>query len=143
MAERVNIPCCPESSSSQTVVLEEVDSARNQTAGTPPTLRLKCRKPKSDKSVRWNEGTVDNENMNKKKSKCCCIYKKPKQRFDESSESESDECENCFGHVEVKQAKKLAKASCSDQSASTSSSDVPVEHSPQPINPSGMTTVSS
>lgn len=37
---------------------------------TPPTLRLKCRKPKSDKKVKWNEGTVDNENMNKKKSKC-------------------------------------------------------------------------
>ncbi len=35
-----------------------------------PTLRLKCKKPKSEKNVKWNEGIVDNENMNKKKSKC-------------------------------------------------------------------------
>lgn len=37
--------------------------------------------------------------MGKKKSKCCCIYKKPKTFGESSSESE-DECENCYGHVE-------------------------------------------
>ncbi|EPX70720.1 protein phosphatase inhibitor [Schizosaccharomyces octosporus yFS286] len=40
--------------------------------------------------VRWANNTVDNENMNKKKSKVCCIFHKAK-RFDESSsESDSD-----------------------------------------------------
>lgn len=34
------------------------------------TVRLKLRKPKSKKQVNWGEGTVDNEHMNKKKSKC-------------------------------------------------------------------------
>ncbi|XP_070581676.1 E3 ubiquitin-protein ligase PPP1R11-like [Ptychodera flava] len=29
---------------------------------------------KMDKKVKWDEGTVDNEHMNKKKSKSCCIY---------------------------------------------------------------------
>ena len=39
--------------------------------------------------------------MGKKKSKCCCIYVKPKEFGESSSESE-DECKNCYGHVESK-----------------------------------------
>lgn len=39
--------------------------------------------------------------MDKKKSKCCCIYVKPREFGESSSESE-DECEHCFGHVEMK-----------------------------------------
>lgn len=39
--------------------------------------------------------------MDKKKSKCCCVYVKPKVFGESSSESE-DECEHCFGHVELK-----------------------------------------
>lgn len=41
--------------------------------------------------------------MDKKKSKCCCIYKKP-SKFGESSSESEDECENCFGHVEMKKS---------------------------------------
>lgn len=63
----------------------------------------------------------------------CCIYKKPKQRFDESSESESDECENCFGHVEVKNQKKTEKSG--DESTAGTSKDVALDHV-QPITPS-------
>lgn len=94
-----------------------------------PVLRLQLAKPKNDKKVAWRSGTVDNENMGKKKSKCkfnyrsqcfpsnyltsvrfftfqgCCIYKKPLQFGESSSESE-DECENCFGHVEKRHKKK-------------------------------------
>lgn len=44
---------------------------------------------------------MDNEEMNRKKSKCCCIYVKPREFGESSSESE-DECEHCFGHVEGK-----------------------------------------
>ncbi|CAD6188014.1 unnamed protein product [Caenorhabditis auriculariae] len=49
----------------------------------------------------WSTDTVDNEGMGKKKSKCCCIYKKPKSWQDSSSDSDSD-CEtgHCRGHVE-------------------------------------------
>lgn len=39
--------------------------------------------------------------MDKKKSKCCCVYVKPRVFGESSSESE-DECEHCFGHVEMK-----------------------------------------
>lgn len=35
-----------------------------------PTVRLRLRKPKSNKKVQWTQGTVDNEHLNKKKSKC-------------------------------------------------------------------------
>lgn len=51
---------------------------------------------------------MDNEGMDKKKSKCCCVYRKPLQ-FGESSSETDDECENCFGHVEVKKKHRKKK----------------------------------
>ncbi|KAL5369291.1 hypothetical protein CPHLJ_4g3940 [Cryptosporidium parvum] len=44
---------------------------------------------KSTNSVTWDESAIDNEMMNKKKSKKCCIFHK-KRNFGESSSSESD-----------------------------------------------------
>uniref|UniRef100_A0A182MRH4 E3 ubiquitin-protein ligase PPP1R11 n=1 Tax=Anopheles culicifacies TaxID=139723 RepID=A0A182MRH4_9DIPT len=73
----------------------------------PPVLRLRLQKPRNGKKVQWTNGTVDNEHLNRKKSKCCCIYVKPRAFGESSSESE-DECEHCFGHVELK--KKNQKA---------------------------------
>nr|CAD7593400.1 unnamed protein product [Timema genevievae] len=64
------------------------------------TVRLKLRKPKPVKKVQWRSGTVDNEHMNRRKSKCCCVYEKPRVFGESSSESEDEECENCHGHVE-------------------------------------------
>lgn len=34
--------------------------------------------------------------------KGCCIYKKPLEFGESSSEEDDDECEHCFGHVEKK-----------------------------------------
>ena len=45
----------------------------------------------SDKKVKFTEGTIDNEHLNRKKSKCCCIYEKPKIFGDPSSSSSSDD----------------------------------------------------
>ncbi|XP_053625776.1 uncharacterized protein LOC128683830 [Plodia interpunctella] len=68
-------------------------------------ITLRPPRTKERKKVVWTEDTVDNEDMNKKKSKCCCIYEKPR-KFDESdSESSDDECEHCSGHVEKKKHK--------------------------------------
>ncbi|MFH4982376.1 hypothetical protein AB6A40_009085 [Gnathostoma spinigerum] len=53
--------------------------------------------------VSWATDTVDNEFLNKKKSKCCCIYKKPKKWGEVEDDDDSDsECEtgHCRGHVE-------------------------------------------
>ena len=40
--------------------------------------------------VQWAEGTVDNEHLNRKSSKRCCIFHKPKKFGESSSESESE-----------------------------------------------------
>ncbi|KAH8583273.1 uncharacterized protein ELE39_003479 [Cryptosporidium sp. chipmunk genotype I] len=50
-----------------------------------------CRKihRKSTNTVTWDESAVDNEMMNKKRSKKCCIFHKRKN-FGESSSSESE-----------------------------------------------------
>jgi len=91
----------PTSSDTTTqTTVETTSSSDTQEAGA--ALRLVLRKPKKTKKVAWTEGTVDNEHMNKRKSKCCCIYKKP-HVFGESSSESEDECENCHGHVDIRQ----------------------------------------
>lgn len=42
------------------------------------------------REVRWTEETIDNEDLNRKKSKICCIYHPPTE-FGESSEEEVSE----------------------------------------------------
>jgi len=74
-------------------------------------VHLKLKKPKkSHKQVSWDAQTVDNEHLNKKKSKCCCIYKKPKKfgepDTDESNESGDDECASCIGNKKTHQLHK-------------------------------------
>lgn len=97
-------------------------------------LRLRLQKPKSNKKVVWSTDTIDNEHMNKKKSKCmfqliinyfsldvfkcnlyciillhlsigCCIYKRPLM-FGESSSEDDEDCENCCGHPEKRRRNK-------------------------------------
>ncbi|KAH8287458.1 hypothetical protein KR054_007869 [Drosophila jambulina] len=72
-------------------------------------LRLASQMPQtSRRHVNFHEGVIDNEHLNRRKSKCCCIYRKP-HAFDESSSSADDECEHCFGHPEVKTRNRLEK----------------------------------
>ncbi|XP_064477495.1 uncharacterized protein LOC135391253 [Ornithodoros turicata] len=73
---------------------------------TGVVLKLRKPKPASRRKVVWREDTVDNEHMNKKKSKCCCIYEKPKAFGESSSESNDDETDCCRGHVERRQKSK-------------------------------------
>lgn len=100
MAERV-MTASFSSSETQTITIDEVDSKPEDVRAVKLTLR----KPKPDKGVKWSSDTVDNEHLNKKKSKCCCIYEKQKT-FGESSSEDEGECENCFGHVEHKRKKR-------------------------------------
>ncbi|GFO48991.1 protein phosphatase 1 regulatory subunit 11 [Plakobranchus ocellatus] len=70
----------------------------------PPVLTLRLQQPgRPEQKVKWSSDTVDNEFMGKKKSKCCCIYEKPKVfgESDSSSEDEDgdDSCTpHCRGH---------------------------------------------
>ncbi|XP_042899956.1 E3 ubiquitin-protein ligase PPP1R11 [Parasteatoda tepidariorum] len=108
-----------EATASSTVVIESDD---NEATASLQSVKVKLKKPKKKKKVGWTADTVDNENMNKKKSKCCCIYEKPR-KFDESSSETDDECEHCKGHVERKH-----------QQASASVTSVEENHTNDPEN---------
>ncbi|XP_074470424.1 E3 ubiquitin-protein ligase PPP1R11 [Sebastes fasciatus] len=67
-----------------------------QTSTPPPqqegrSLTIKLRKRKTEKKVEWSSDTVDNEHLGRRSSKCCCIYEKPRQFGESSSESEGDD----------------------------------------------------
>ncbi|EFN55081.1 hypothetical protein CHLNCDRAFT_134971 [Chlorella variabilis] len=55
-------------------------------------LRLMPKKKKKGKGVQWAEDVVDNEFMNKKKSKKCCIFH-PQRQFGEWSDNEDSDAE--------------------------------------------------
>lgn len=60
------------------------------------SLTIKLRKRKTEKKVEWSSDTVDNEHLGRRSSKCCCVYEKPKQFGESSSESEGeDDDEGC------------------------------------------------
>ncbi|XP_034668516.1 E3 ubiquitin-protein ligase PPP1R11 [Drosophila subobscura] len=82
--------------SSNGTTTEETDGSLSQTA---PTLHLRLEQPRDERRVIFHEGVIDNEHLNRKKSKCCCIYKKP-LAFGESSSEDDEDCEHCFGHPE-------------------------------------------
>ena len=46
-----------------------------------------------EKRVTWHESVIDNEHMNKRKSKKCCIFHK-KLDIDSSSEEDSSDSED-------------------------------------------------
>lgn len=120
MSEQSHATC-----STQTI--EETDgSQQTNTSDSTPTLQLRLEQPRDDRRVVFHDGVIDNEHMNRMKSKCksenlifflilitftthgylgCCIYRKP-LAFGESSSSEDDECEHCFGHPEKRKKKK-------------------------------------
>lgn len=82
-------------------------------------ITLRPTRAQARKKVVWTEDTVDNENMNKKKSKCCCIYEKPRRFGESDSESSDDECEHCFGHVERRKQKQPESTSTDVQDAAS------------------------
>ncbi|XP_059045738.1 uncharacterized protein LOC131841434 isoform X1 [Achroia grisella] len=72
-----------------------------ETVEPPAVLTLQPKRDHPRKKVGWSEDTIDNENMTKKKSKCCCIFQRHKQKFEDTdSESSEAECEHCLKHVE-------------------------------------------
>jgi hypothetical protein len=76
-------------SSTQTELLSVTSSdASNEMFGSALVLKLRARK----RRVRWAEGVEDNEDLCRKKSKCCCVFHRPRA-FDESSsdDEEADE----------------------------------------------------
>ncbi|OTF79009.1 phosphatase 1 regulatory subunit 11-like protein [Euroglyphus maynei] len=93
----------PTNPTTTVIITEQSDEQNDQ----EPSLKIKLiqseeDKTKNDKKVQFTENTVDNEHLNRKKSKCCCIYEKPKIFGDPSSSSSSedsgDEPDCCPNH---------------------------------------------
>jgi hypothetical protein len=74
-------------------------STHTETVSPVLTLTLKAEKKAEVEEepvdgvggVTWHDDVVDNEHMNKKSSKACCIFHKPRS-FGESDSDESDRC---------------------------------------------------
>lgn len=95
---------------SQTKVHTSEETETEAPSGARIVLKLRKPASRNRRHVAWHEGTVDNEHMNRRKSKCCCVYVKPHTFGESSSESEDDECEHCRGHVERRQRSKKQAA---------------------------------
>ncbi|KAK9055180.1 hypothetical protein SSX86_026262 [Deinandra increscens subsp. villosa] len=72
-----------------TITLENPSPSQTTTV----TLTLNPRK----KKVTWKEGTVDNEFLQKKSSKKCCIFHKEKPFDEDSSDDEDCHDHDCSG----------------------------------------------
>lgn len=101
------------SGTSSTVVEPETLHLAAEEQVSSGVVRLKLHKPRT-KKVSWTNDTVDNENMGKKKSKCCCVYVKPHELNESSSDSE-DECVHCSGHVEKKKKKQPQESKANEE----------------------------
>ncbi|KJR83899.1 type 1 protein phosphatase-activating protein YPI1 [Sporothrix schenckii 1099-18] len=66
---------------------------QQQQQSSPAILRLQGTSSRDSQNVQWAEGVVDNEGMNRKKSKVCCIYHRPRA-VDESSDDSSSSSES-------------------------------------------------
>ncbi|KAL3830302.1 hypothetical protein ACJIZ3_019104 [Penstemon smallii] len=76
-------------STTPTITIEATSSSNHHQPQIRDSLVLKLKPPK--KKVSWKEGTVDNEFMNKKSSKKCCIFHKEKP-FDEDDSGDEADC---------------------------------------------------
>ncbi|KAK9100450.1 hypothetical protein Scep_023880 [Stephania cephalantha] len=109
------------SSTTTTITLENPSQQHQQ----PQALVLRLsRQPSAKKKVSWKEGTVDNEFLQRKSSKKCCIFHKQKPFDEDDSDDDDDHCHN---HESGKSNKNASHGNCSgscskDSEASTSSS---------------------
>eukprot|EP00898_Chlorokybus_atmophyticus_P004462 jgi/Chlat1/5016/Chrsp32S04938 len=79
------------SATATTTIVQGVESG--EAGGRPQSLRLALA-PRRKKAVKWADDTVDNEGLNRRSSKKCCIYHKPRAFGDSSSESSGNEDED-------------------------------------------------
>ncbi|KAI3403237.2 YPI1 [Candida oxycetoniae] len=72
---------------------ERQQEQQQQEQGTQSIIETgtakKKSKSKSKQGVRWSENVIDNEHMNKKKTKICCIFH-PQRSFDEECQDDYD-----------------------------------------------------
>ena len=87
-------------------MVETRTSTVTLTESAPPIVIAQL-KPR--RNVQWREDTVDNEHMNKRKSKICCIYQKPRTCPSDTSSCSSDsDCGNNYDKFPRHQRKAMA-----------------------------------
>ncbi|CAH2080535.1 unnamed protein product [Thlaspi arvense] len=89
---RQRTPLTATGTATTTVTLDQASSSSSSSQQQQPlilTMELNRRK----KKVTWKEGTVDNEFLNKKSSKKCCIFHKEKSFDHDDSEDDGDGCD--------------------------------------------------
>ncbi|KAF6147617.1 hypothetical protein GIB67_031608 [Kingdonia uniflora] len=106
----------PLGSSTTTLTLENPSQQRPQ---QQQTLVLRLSRPQSRKKVTWKEGTVDNEFLQRKSSKKCCIFHKEKP-FDEDDSDDEDGHSHDHNH-ESSQSDGSSGCCSKNNEASTSS----------------------
>ncbi|CCC68555.1 hypothetical protein NCAS_0B04710 [Naumovozyma castellii] len=74
---------------SQTVSVEELPSVLQLRANETEIQHERQPTPARSR-VRWEQGTVDNENLNRKKTKICCIFH-PQEELDENEQHSDHE----------------------------------------------------
>ncbi|KAF9310334.1 Type 1 phosphatases regulator ypi1 [Podila horticola] len=85
----------PATHGSRTMILDPTETNEEPTNPVVGVLEL-MGEPSTGRRVQWDEEVVDNENMGKKKSKICCIFKKQRE-FGESSDESSSESDSDSG----------------------------------------------
>lgn len=76
--------------------VEEGLSSQTRQSNDPSfqgVIKKRNREKKKGTNVTWDEQVVDNENLNKKKSKVCCIFH-PQRSFEEELEEDKKEEEH-------------------------------------------------
>nr|PVC53626.1 hypothetical protein MACL_00003705 [Theileria orientalis] len=78
-----------------TSVATETECNNSQNDDNQTVTEISCRPPDSrnDRSVTWDPDTVDNEHLNRKSSKSCCIFtgkKRCKHNSDIDDNSDTD-----------------------------------------------------
>ncbi|KAK9807372.1 hypothetical protein WJX73_008334 [Symbiochloris irregularis] len=92
------------SSSSSATQQTQLEAGPVSAALEPPAEILRLRlvpRRKKKKAVRWSEDVVDNEHMNKKSSKQCCIFHKQRAFGDFSDSDDEDLPATCSGASEA------------------------------------------
>ncbi|KAG8629559.1 hypothetical protein KVT40_003424 [Elsinoe batatas] len=73
--------------------------------GSGPTLRLRAESDAGQaRHIQWAEDVIDNEGMGKKSSKVCCIYHKPKNAGDSSSDESSSDSDSSDSEPDLSRA---------------------------------------
>ncbi|XVE68793.1 hypothetical protein DITRI_Ditri09bG0098800 [Diplodiscus trichospermus] len=94
-------------SSVTTTVTIENNSGSSSSSQPQETLVLELRPRR--KKVTWKEGTVDNEFMNKKSSKICCIFHKEKPFDEDDSDDDGHDHDH---HHHPSEGHDSSKGSC-------------------------------